>query len=42
MSGTVDAVMADESCFWIWVDGGLGRRMVIASDVLALQTDRVG
>lgn len=28
LSGIVDEVMPDKSCFWIWVDGGMGRRMI--------------
>ncbi|TLM80960.1 hypothetical protein FDW84_18990 (plasmid) [Pseudarthrobacter sp. NamE5] len=27
-SGTVDAVMPDNSVVWVWADGGLGRRML--------------
>lgn len=37
LSGVVDAVMADKSCFWIWADGGMGRRMITASDVAAIK-----
>lgn len=32
VSGVVDAVMADESCVWLWSDGGMGRRMVHLSE----------
>ena len=31
LSGTVDLVMPDHSCFWIWVDGGMGRRLIDSS-----------
>ncbi|MET3176805.1 UNVERIFIED_ORG: hypothetical protein ABIB52_004683 [Arthrobacter sp. UYCu721] len=27
-TGTIDAVMPDNSVIWIWSDGGLGRRML--------------
>jgi hypothetical protein len=36
LSGIVDDVMPDKSCFWIWADGGMGRRMIAASDVAAV------
>jgi hypothetical protein len=36
LSGTVDAVMPDKSCFWIWTDGGMGRRMIDARDAVAV------
>ncbi|WP_353611779.1 helix-turn-helix domain-containing protein [Arthrobacter sp. OY3WO11] len=26
--GTIDAVMPDKSCFWIWTNNGMGRRMI--------------
>lgn len=32
LSGIVDVVMPDQSCFWIWADGGMGRRMINSSD----------
>lgn len=32
LSGIVDEVMPDQSCFWIWADGGMGRRMIDARD----------
>ncbi len=32
LSGIVDAVMPDKFCFWIWVDGGMGRRMIDSRD----------
>jgi hypothetical protein len=38
LSGTVDAVMPDRSCFWIWTDGGMGRRMIDAKDAVAVET----
>jgi hypothetical protein len=38
LSGTVDTVMPDGSCFWIWTDGGMGRRMIEASDAVAVET----
>ncbi|MGF9647270.1 helix-turn-helix domain-containing protein [Pseudarthrobacter oxydans] len=28
LSGTVDAVMPDNSYFWIWADSGMGRRLI--------------
>ncbi|YCK79899.1 LacI family DNA-binding transcriptional regulator (plasmid) [Arthrobacter sp. D3-18] len=28
LNGTVDVVMPDRSCFWIWTDDGMGRRMI--------------
>ena len=28
VSGIVDVVMPDQSCFWIWTAGGMGRRMI--------------
>jgi hypothetical protein len=37
LSGVVDAVMADKSCFWIWADGGMGRRLIDASVVAAME-----
>ncbi|WP_146187352.1 hypothetical protein [Arthrobacter sp. HMWF013] len=37
LSGVVDAVMADKSCFWIWADGGMGRRLIAAGDVAAIE-----
>jgi len=30
LTGVVDAVMPDKSWFWIWADGGMGRRMIDA------------
>ena len=38
VSGIVDEVMPDQSCFWIWADGGMGRRMIDARDA-TLVTD---
>lgn len=35
LSGIVDAVMPDKSCFWIWADGGMGRRMIDSSEAAA-------
>ncbi|WP_181039482.1 LacI family DNA-binding transcriptional regulator [Arthrobacter sp. P2b] len=35
LSGTVDEVMPDKSCFWIWTDGGMGRRMIDSSEAAA-------
>ena len=35
LSGTVDEVMPDKSCFWIWTDGGMGRRMIESSEAAA-------
>lgn len=32
LSGTIDHVMPDQSCFWIWTDGGMGRRLIETSD----------
>ena len=40
LSGMVDAVMPDKSCFWIWADGGMGRRMIDAGDVAAVAGTR--
>jgi hypothetical protein len=37
LSGTVDAVMPDRSCFWIWSDGGMGRRLIEFSEASALR-----
>jgi len=37
LTGIVDAVMPDKSCFWIWADGGMGRRMIDASDVATVR-----
>jgi hypothetical protein len=34
LSGTVDAVMPDNSYFWIWADNGMGRRLVEAADAV--------
>ena len=28
LSGIVEAVMPDKSCFWIWADRGMGRRLI--------------
>lgn len=39
LSGIVDAVMPDKSCFWIWVDGGMGRRMIDSRDALDIRTE---
>jgi hypothetical protein len=36
LSGIVDAVMPDGSCFWIWADCGMGRRMIDARDVASI------
>ncbi|WP_350005994.1 helix-turn-helix domain-containing protein [Pseudarthrobacter sp. WHRI 8279] len=36
LSGTVDAVMPDKSCFWIWTDCGMGRRMIDARDAASV------
>lgn len=36
LSGIVDAVMPDKSCFWVWTDGGMGRRMIASSDAVAV------
>jgi hypothetical protein len=36
LSGTVDAVMPDGSCFWIWADGGMGRRLIDVSEATVL------
>ena len=36
VSGTVDEVMPDQTCFWIWTDGGMGRRMIDAHDAQIL------
>lgn len=33
LSGTVDAVMPDNSYFWIWADSGMGRRLIEAAAV---------
>ena len=32
LGGIVETVMPDGSCFWIWADGGMGRRMIDARD----------
>lgn len=40
LTGIVDAVMPDKSWFWIWADGGLGRRMVDASDTAVVGAER--
>lgn len=40
LSGVVDAVMPDLSCFWVWADGGMGRRMVHRSEVTVLDNDQ--
>lgn len=37
ITGIVDVVMADKSYFWIWADGGMGRRMIDIRDVLAVR-----
>lgn len=34
VTGAVDAVMPDNSSFWIWTDGGKGRRMISIDDVV--------
>jgi hypothetical protein len=39
LRGTVDMVTADQSCFWIWTDGGTGRRMIDARDAALLTPD---
>ncbi len=36
VSGIVDTVMPDKSCFWVWADGGMGRRMIDAGDLTAV------
>ncbi|WP_394525570.1 LacI family DNA-binding transcriptional regulator [Paenarthrobacter nicotinovorans] len=36
LTGTVDAVVSDESCFWIWTDDGMGRRMIHADDLVGM------
>ena len=38
LSGIVDTVMPDKSCFWIWTDGGMGRRMIDRSEAAAADT----
>lgn len=37
--GTIDAVMPDKSCFWIWADDGMGRRMIDFCEASVLTTD---
>ena len=32
LSGTVDAVMPDNSYCWIWTDNGMGRRLIDTGD----------
>ncbi len=39
LSGTVDAVMRDKSCFWIWTDGGMGRRMIDTKEAAAVECE---
>jgi Bacterial regulatory proteins, lacI family len=39
VSGTIDAVMPDKSCFWMWTDGGMGRRMIDTKEVVAVETE---
>jgi hypothetical protein len=41
-SGTVDAVMPDKTCFWIWTDGGMGRRLIDVSETAALRVRTAG
>jgi hypothetical protein len=36
LSGLVDAVMPDNSYFWVWADNGIGRRLIDASTVAAI------
>jgi hypothetical protein len=36
LSGLVDAVMPDNSCFWVWADNGMGRRLFEASAVTSI------
>jgi hypothetical protein len=36
--GTIDVVMPDKSCFWIWTDDGMGRRMIASCEATALIT----
>lgn len=36
LSGLVDAVMPDNSYFWIWADNGMGRRLIDASAATAI------
>ena len=39
VSGTIDAVMPDKSCFWIWTDDGMGRRMIDFCETTPLTTN---
>lgn len=34
-SGIIDSVMADKSCFWVWTDNGMGRRIVDSYEATA-------
>ncbi|MFJ6158757.1 helix-turn-helix domain-containing protein [Pseudarthrobacter sp. NPDC092184] len=36
LSGTIDVIMPDKSCFWIWTDGGMGRRLIDISETTAV------
>ena len=36
LSGIVDEVMPDKSCFWIWSDDGMGRRLIVAQSAAEL------
>lgn len=38
LSGLVDAVMPDNSYFWVWADNGMGRRLIEASIVTAIDS----
>lgn len=42
VSGIVDAVMPDGSCIWIWMDGGMGRRMIHRSEASDVRTTSNG
>lgn len=36
VKGTIDVVMPNKSCFWIWTDDGMGRRMIESCEATAL------
>lgn len=38
VSGTIDMVMPDKSCFWIWTDDGMGRRMIAVCEATTFST----
>lgn len=39
LSGIVDAVMPDRTCFWIYADGGMGRRLIDSREALAVEAE---